>query len=59
MHIEFFDNLAWETDLAYLFKNDDDDDEYWLPKSEVKTNQLAKGWEVEIPEWLAIEKGLV
>lgn len=57
-----FDDLKCQTDLAYLIVIDDE--EYWIPKSQVDDKELTggrfsnKGW-LTIPEWLAVEKNLV
>ena len=39
----------------------DGDNEVWLPKSQIEYDFFEKGKEItiEIPEWIAIEKGLV
>lgn len=55
--------LLWkgQTEAAYLVEDEDEKD-VWLPKSRV---ELETGSEINeaccflIPEWLAIEKGLV
>lgn len=51
-----FAELVRETDKAWMFKTDDGD-AVWLPKSqcELDEDELL----VQVPEWLAIEKGLV
>ena len=51
-----FDEIKHETELAYLFVIDDN--EVWLPKSQCLTLDV-EAREVEIPEWLAVDKGLV
>lgn len=48
------------TELAVLL--DVGDHVVWLPKSQIKTEfsfDIGQNIEVEIPEWLAIDKGLV
>lgn len=55
--------LFWkhETAGAYLVTNDDDED-LWLPKSQVDQEEgavLGTPTTFLVPEWLAIEKGLV
>ena len=46
-----------ETDLAILL--DSDGEEVWIPKSQIKDEYEEDGLLcLEIPEWLAIEKGL-
>lgn len=58
--IEFCGELRHETDRAYLVF--DGKTEVWIPKSQVQDcHQIGRGseWEFVIPEWLAIEKGIV
>ncbi len=48
------------TELAVLL--DVGDYKVWLPKSQIETEfsfDIGQDIEVEIPEWLAIDKGLV
>lgn len=52
------------TDLAFLMEIDGDD--HWIPKSQIldggnfdDDSELGDQGELLIPEWLAIEKGLV
>jgi hypothetical protein len=60
-------DLEWvaETDLAYGVREEPGDTRsslIWLPKSQVDIEQAAQLNEVctfLVPEWLAIEKGLV
>ena len=56
-----------ETDSAwYVSETGDKDDTFWLPKSQVSTDETnmlrsspsQKAYEFVIPEWLATEKGL-
>lgn len=58
------DTIIAETEEAYLLENGDH--EVWIPKSQVFDREFqsldAKDHEIvnlEISEWLAIEKGLV
>lgn len=54
-----FDEIVHETDLAYLVR-DGDGDEHWLPKSQcevIATNTCYIT--MQMPEWLAEEKGLI
>jgi hypothetical protein len=56
--------LLGETPAAYLVRDGDEDGdrEVWLPKSQVwvlSGGQIDKVMRVEVPEWLAIDKGLV
>ena len=57
--IEFCGELRHETDKAYLVF--DGDHEVWIPKSQTQAHRQIKGsdWEFVIPEWLAVEKGIV
>jgi hypothetical protein len=52
-----------ETGLAYgVTEKDPEDPVIWLPKSRVEMTKdvpLGKASTFEVPEWLAIEKGLV
>jgi hypothetical protein len=53
--------LVHETEDAYCIKVEDDTfakeaQRYWLPKSQTENNNDGS---FTIPEWLAIEKGLV
>ena len=54
-----FDRLVRETDSAYLISIGDfeDEKEYWLPKSQVDMGEDETF--VMVPEWLALEKGLI
>ena len=55
---EFFAEVKWETDAAYLFS--DGGNEFWCPKSQIlEMERSGDGYDVKIPEWLAIEKGIV
>lgn len=51
--------LKAETDLAILV--DVNDEKVWLPKSKIEYDDFDIGEEIEIeiPEWLADEKGLI
>lgn len=60
--------LINETDTAYLVRLDEDCEEVWLPKSQVvsvvsevsdeMTGEVVM-MTIELPEWVAIDKGLV
>ena len=56
---EFCCDLVHETDDAYLVS--DGENKFWIPKSQISTLIMADEVEMEItiPEWLAIEKGIV
>ena len=51
--------IKWETDAAYLLS--DGVNEFWVPKSQVHEKEQIQNsdYEFAIPEWLAIEKGIV
>ena len=49
-----FDELKHETDSAVLVEIDGED--IWIPKSQITT---MSDFDLDIPEWLAIEKGLI
>jgi len=49
-----FDEIVTETDAAWLL--DVGDDKIWLPKSQCDIDEDDNT--IEVPEWLAIEKGL-
>jgi len=54
--LEFnFDEVEAETEMAWLLKIDRD--KTWFPKSRCRLDSQAKT--VEVPEWLAMEKGLI
>lgn len=50
-----FDELIRESDSAWLIRTADGD-EVWLPKSQCELDEDDN--RVDVPEWLAIEKGL-
>jgi hypothetical protein len=50
----YYDEIANETDSAYLFKIDGE--EVWIAKSQCV---ITDGDIVEMPEWLATDKELV
>lgn len=56
-------NLVAETAMAYGVTEDDPEDPViWLPKSRVETlgrAVLGSVVKFEVPEWLAVDKGLV
>ena len=54
-----FDRLVRETDSAFCIAigDWDDEQEYWVPKSQCHMHE-DEGY-VNMPEWLATEKGLV
>lgn len=51
-----------ETELAWLVSDDEDEDNaVWVPKSQTNLyrTKRADRFRLELPEWLAIEKGFV
>lgn len=53
-----------ETSRALLVGLDDEvveAERVWLPKSQIeyRENKSRDGWEVDLPHWLALEKGLI
>ncbi len=50
-----------ETDAAILMSDTgDEDDAVWLPKSQIEYEDRVDGYVlVEVPEWLAEDKGLI
>lgn len=50
-----YDDIERETDAAYLLVFGDQ--KIWLPKSQIRVYEKNK--KVFVPEWLAIEKGLL
>lgn len=57
--IEIFCTVEHETDGSYLV--DDGTDLHWIPKSQISEEEEdGKGnVTLTIPEWLALEKGLI
>ena len=60
--VEFCGELRHETEKAYCVY--DGTNEVWIPKSQVQDTQQIGGafsadWEFTIPEWLALEKGII
>ena len=52
--------LVQQTERAILVNDSDDPDKaVWLPKSQVEFEERGDLIEVTMPEWLAIERGLV
>ena len=43
-----------ETDLAWLIEYEEQ--QYWVPKSEC---EITYDFQLNIPEWLALEKGMI
>jgi hypothetical protein len=55
--------LLGESPMAYLVRDGDEDGdpEAWLPKSQVEVlrgGEIGRPIKLEVPEWLAIDKGL-
>ena len=57
--IEFYAELKFEGKGAYLLT--DGAEELWIPKSQVieMENKGGGNYRFEIPEWLAIDKGVI
>ncbi len=57
--VTFCATIKWETEAALLLS--DGVSEFWVPKSQViEQTQIADGdYDFVVPEWLAIEKGIV
>jgi len=57
--VEFCGEIKNESDLAYMVY--DGDSITWIPKSQVMKLKPVKNSDfiITIPEWLAIEKGIV
>jgi hypothetical protein len=56
--MKIVDEVLTETNKAVLVKIDED--ELWLPKSQIELDENSNGVSVvQLPEWLAIDKGLV
>lgn len=53
--IDIEGRLKHQTPQAYLFNSDDDGEDYWIPKTQA---DYADGV-LTLPEWLAIDKGMV
>lgn len=52
--------LVRETERAILVTDGDLSDAVWLPKSQVEVEEARDGLvDITLPEWLAIERGLV
>ena len=48
------------TDKAVLVKDSDDDDPVWLPLSQIELEgEPGEIGTITLPEWLAIERGLI
>ncbi len=59
-HALCFTEVKHETDKAYLFKFDDETEE-WVPKSQLKNREEFEGSQeglIVLPQWLIEEKGL-
>lgn len=56
---EFCAEIKWETESSLLLT--DGAEEFWIPKSLIfKQRHISKSdYEFVIPEWLAIQKGIV
>ena len=52
-----YDEILAETEMAILFLIDDE--EKWIPKSQIHNDPEGSGGEVEVSEWFAIKEELV
>jgi hypothetical protein len=62
LHHETVEGSAWRGAMLVSLTDDKTAEKVWLPKSQVKGRVASATPEIEtitIPEWLAIEKGLV
>ena len=60
--IEICLEIFKETERAFLVSDDDGDNQQWIPKSQVRSDQDCGVGDTVVfvlPEWLAIEKGFV
>lgn len=59
MYIDLDCVVMHETDKAYLIKHEGE--EAWIAKSQIISmeHQGADDYSIEIPEWLAEEKGII
>ena len=63
MALEYFTcEVKHETDAAYLLNDGTQD--IWIPKSQIEDEEMSfqdgiKCLEFGIPEWLALEKGMI
>jgi len=60
----FMGKIVRETDMAILFHEESTGEEMWLPESQVSEITVSENagefnTEISIPEWLAIDKGLI
>ena len=56
--IEIYVEVKRQSEMAILAS--DGVSEFWLPKSQITmTHKNDDDYEIEMPEWLAIEKGVV
>ena len=54
--------ILGETNMAICIRDDEDGGKIWLPKSQIEIKRNINDRKmavVTLPEWLAIEKGLV
>lgn len=55
--IDLAGEIRHETERAFLFWDGTDKKPVWLPKSLCKWDEQSR--EMTMPEWIAIEKGLI
>lgn len=60
--IELCLEIIRETEKAFLVTDDDGDTQAWIPKSQIRCEDLAGPGDMiifDVPEWLASEKGFI
>jgi len=55
--VDIFGSITLETKRSYLFQFRGDEETVWLPKSQCKWYKDEE--KMTMPEWLALEKGLI
>jgi len=60
-YADFDVQLLHETDLAYLVTETTPERGVWIPKSQCQLEETSVGgiYMLSLPEWLAVEKGLL
>lgn len=57
--IDLQGTIHHRTELAILFsETGDEDDAVWLPLSQIEIEKRGALFEITLPEWLAVDKGL-
>ncbi len=55
--IEICGDIKNDTENAILLSDGVSED--WLSRSQIKIRKLSNGYEITMPEWLAIKKGFI